>query len=480
MSGARSRLQVLFRAWPRRLGGRAVLVLLATVLLIHLGSIAVHHEDAAEATDTVVASQMAGRLVTAARALSSLEPAVRDPAAHAMSSDMLALHWEGTAAVGADANPGPLQALRNRIVELAPSLGQFKLRLGYTQNAAADERQALLGTMILADGSYVNFSAHQTIPTPTRYHAALISTSLITAGVGGLAIVLMRRLISPVRRLASVVDAIGRGPVVSVPETGPDEIQHLARAFNDMQRRIRQLIADRTHALAAVSHDLRTPITRLRLRAGFVADEDVQQAMDADLDEMEDMIEATLHFLRDGVDIEQPKRIDLATLVATLVDDATDAGHAAEYQGPRHFPMLLRALSIKRALSNLIGNAIAYGNGAHVILVASADGVRVRVEDEGPGIPESALDRVFEPFERMDQSRNCGTGGAGLGLSIAKQAVEREGGTITLVNRREGGLAAEVYLPIAGAAAASPRNRVLSQDPLHPILTRSRGTIVPG
>lgn len=475
MSGARSRLQVLFRAWPRRLGGRAVLVLLATVLLVQLGNIAVHHEEAVEATDTVAASQVAGRLVTAARAMSSLEPA-----AHAMSSDMLALHWESIAAVRADASPGVLQVLRNRIVELAPSLARFELRLGYAENATADERKALLGTLILADGSYLNFSAHQTAPASTRNHAALITTSLITAGVGGLAIILMRRLTSPVRRLASVVDAIGRGPVVSVPETGPDEIQHLARAFNDMQHRIRQLIADRTHALAAVSHDLRTPITRLRLRAGFVADEDVQQAMDADLDEMEAMIEATLHFLRDGVDIEQPKRIDLAALVATLVDDATDAGHAAEYQGPRHFPMLLRALSIKRALSNLIGNAIAYGKSARVILVTSADGVRVRVEDKGPGIPENALYRVFEPFERMDHSRNCGTGGAGLGLSIAKQAVEREGGTITLENRQEGGLAAEVYLPIAGAAVVLPRDGIPSQDPRRSILTRSRGTIVPG
>lgn len=480
MSGARARLQVLFRAWPRRLGGRAILVLLATVLLVHLGSIAVHHEEAVEATDTVAASQVAGRLVTAARVLSSLEPPARDPVAHAMSSDMLALHWEGTAAVRADAGSGPLQALRNRIVELAPSLAQFQLRLGYTEKASAGERQALLGSLVLADGSYVNFSAHQTVPALTRNHAALISTSLIAAGVGSLAIVLMRRLTSPVRRLALVVDAIGRGPVVAVPETGPDEIQHLARAFNDMQRRIRQLIADRTQALAAVSHDLRTPITRMRLRAGFVADEDVQQAMDADLDEMEAMIEATLHFLRDGIDIEQPKRIDLATLVATLVDDAADAGHSAEYQGPRHLPMLLRALSIKRALSNLIGNAIAYGNSAHVTLVAGAEGARVRIEDEGPGIPESALGRVFEPFERMDQSRNCGTGGAGLGLSIAKQAVEREGGTITLVNRREGGLAAEVYLPSAGAAAASPRNGTPSPAPRPSMPTRSRGTIAPG
>lgn len=447
MSGTCSRFLVLIRAWPRRLGGRAVLVLMATVMLIHLGSLAVHHEEAVEAADTVVASQMAGRLVTAARAIMSLEPAARDPAAHAMSSDVLALHWEATAAVTGNGGSAPLLLLRNRVIDLAPTLSQFQLRLGYAENAPVDQRQALLGTLSLADGSYLNFSAHQPAPAPTQNHAALISTSLIAAGVGGLAILLMRRLTSPLRRLASVVNDIGRGPVVSVPETGPDEIQHLARGFNEMQRRIKQLIADRTHALAAVSHDLRTPITRLRLRAGFLADAEVQQAIDADLDEMEAMIEATLHFLRDGVDIEQPKRTDLAALVATLIDDATDAGHLAEYRGPRHFTMFVRTLSIKRALANLIGNAAAYGGNANVTLVGSTDGVRVQVEDDGPGIPEEAIDRVFEPFERLDASRSRGVGGAGLGLSIAKQAVERDGGTIVLKNRSQGGLLAEVYLP---------------------------------
>ena len=447
MSGTRSRLRLLFRAWPRRLSGRAILVVLATVMLVHLGSLAVHHEEAIEAADTVAASQVAGRLVTAARAMASLEPAARDPAAHAMSSDALALHWEAVAVVGEASGSAHLQALRTRIVELAPTLARLELRLGYAGGASADQGQALLGTLTLADGSFLNFTAHQTAPTRPGSHAALISTSLIAAGVGGVAILLMRRLTLPLRRLASVVDTIGRGPVVAVPETGPDEIQHLARGFNDMQRRIRQLIADRTQALAAVSHDLRTPITRLRLRAGFVADVEAQQAMDADLDDMEAMIEATLHFLRDGVDIEKPKRTDLAALVATLVDDASDAGHPAEYQGPRHFPMLLRTLSIKRALSNLIGNATAYGGNVRVTLSGTADGAWVQVEDSGPGIPEAAMERVFEPFERLDASRNLGGGGAGLGLSIAKQAVQREGGTIRLENRPEGGLAVEIFLP---------------------------------
>ena len=220
----------------------------------------------------------------------------------------------------------------------------------------------------------------------------------------------------------------------------PTKSNSSPRGFNEMQRRIAQLITDRTHALAAVSHDLRTPITRLRLRAGFVADAETQQAIDADLDEMEAMIEATLHFLKDGIDVEQPKRTDLAAMMATLVDDATDAGFPAEYDGPRHLPMLLRSLSVKRALANLIGNATTYGTSVRVTVSETVDSIRIEIEDQGPGIPEQDLERVFEPFERLDNSRNRSSGGAGLGLSIAKRAIEREGGTITLANRSEGGL----------------------------------------
>ena len=434
-------------SWPSRFGGRAVLVILATVMSVHLGSILVHHEEAVEAADTVAASQVAGRLATAARAIAALDPSARDQAAHSLSSGSLALHWEATPAVAAMSGAEPLRTFRQHVLELAPTLAQLEPRLGYGVDAELGKQQSILGTLALPDGSYLNFSAHQPAPVLSGNHAALISTSLIATGVGVLAIVLMRQLTRPLRGLAAAVDRIGRGSVVPVAEDGPDEIQQLARGFNEMQRRIAQLITDRTHALAAVSHDLRTPITRLRLRAGFVADADAQQAIDADLDEMEAMIEATLHFLKDGIDVEQPKRIDLAAMMTTLVDDATDAGFPAEYDGPRHLPILLRPLSIKRAFSNLIGNATTHAKGVRVVVSQTAAEVRIEVQDEGPGIPDEALQRVFEPFERLDASRNRSSGGAGLGLSIAKRAIEREGGRITLANRPEGGLVATAVLP---------------------------------
>ncbi|SDD49032.1 ATP-binding protein [Belnapia rosea] len=214
-----------------------------------------------------------------------------------------------------------------------------------------------------------------------------------------------------------------------------------------MQARIHRLVADRTQALAAVSHDLRSPIQRLRLRAGFLEDVEAQQAIDGDLDEMEGMIESTLAYLRGETESEEPRQADLAAILTTLVDDATDRGATATYAGPDRLPMRLRPVAIKRALANLVDNAVKHGDGARVALEENPGSVTVRVEDDGPGIPEAALETVFEPFQRLDASRHRGTGGTGLGLAIARQVVNAHGGSVALANRPGGGLVATVLLP---------------------------------
>jgi signal transduction histidine kinase len=454
----------LQRLWPRSLGGRATVVLLAAVVLLHLGSLALYYEEAADASDTVLASQVAGRLATAARALADAEPAHRDDVAHALSSPHLALHWGeqpvvGPAGVaGTAAAPGAMasEELRRRILALAPELGDLAVRIGHGDPPAMPP--LLLGSVRLRDGSWLNVSAQLDPLAAPVPHAALLSTTLMAGGVVLVAVLLLRTLTSPLRRLAVAADAMGRGPEVRVAETGPEEVRQVAHAFNAMQARMGRLVAGRTQALAAVSHDLRTPITRLRLRAGFLGDSAAQAAMDADLDEMEAMIEATLAYLG-GQEEEAPRVTDLAVLLATLVDAAADAGHAASYTGPDHLPLVLHRLAVKRVFANLLDNALAYGGSARVTLAASPSEVRVWVDDDGPGIPDEALERVFEPFQRLEASRNRGTGGAGLGLAIARQAVEREGGTVRLLNRPEGGLRAEVtfFLP---AIDARLRDRV--------------------
>ncbi len=432
--------------WPRGLGGRTILVLSAAVVLVHLSTVLLYHDITPDRADEVFANQVAGRLATAARVMMDTAPPQRDAGAHALSSPGLDLHWGDHATTNVVSGTVALPNFRRRVMELAPDLGEVAVQLGPA--STADGTVRLSGSVRLADNMFLNFGSTLAGTAPFwTAHSTLISTTLMAGGVVAVASMLLRSLIRPLRRLASAADAIGRGPDVAVAETGPDEVRQVAQAFNGMQARIHRLMRDRTQALAAVSHDLRTPITRLRLRAGFLEDPEMQSAIDADLEAMEDMIEATLAYLRGEADAEPRQVTDLAALLSTLIDNACDAGGSATYAGPNHVSVMLHPSATKRAFANLLNNALTYGGGAHVTVAPGEAGVTVRVEDAGPGIPKADLDRMFQPFQRLESSRNRGTGGVGLGLTIARQAIESEGGTVHLSNRQTGGLCAEVFLP---------------------------------
>lgn len=239
-------------------------------------------------------------------------------------------------------------------------------------------------------------------------------------------------------------------------EKGPPEVRRATRAFNTMQTRVKRYIQDRTQMLAAISHDLRTPITRLRLRAEFV-DDDVQRGkMMNDLNEMEAMIAETLIFARDDAANEPASHIDVAAVVASLCGDLLFSGREVTYSGPDSFEFLTRPLAFKRAISNLIDNALKYGKTAHVTLVPSPTEMLIFVEDTGPGIPPQEMDRVFQPFVRLETSRSRETGGAGLGLTIARNAIRSMGGDVELANRPQGGLRVTVGMPVAGPGPYSP------------------------
>jgi two-component system, OmpR family, sensor kinase len=265
----------------------------------------------------------------------------------------------------------------------------------------------------------------------------------------------VRKLLVPVRTLAAAAEALGRDVANAppLPETGPSEIVTAAIAFNTMAARVRRFVADRTFLLTAIGHDLRTPITRLKLRAEYMEDDEQRMKMLADLDEMEAMVAATLAFGRDAATTEPVTKLDLASLLRTILDDAADGdpehAEALSYEGPQHLPVLARPLALKRALANLVGNALKYGEAAWVTLQVPARGVaRIDVEDNGPGIPAEEMERVFEPFYRLEGSRNRETGGSGLGLSIARNILRAHGGDITLANRPAGGLCVSVMLPV--------------------------------
>jgi len=266
--------------------------------------------------------------------------------------------------------------------------------------------------------------------------------------VGGLSWWAARRLTGPLNRLAEATERFGvdrQAAPASVE--GPREIRAIAEAFNDMRRRIVAFVEERTGLVAAISHDLRTPLTRLRLRAEAIADEDEKRKVLEDIAEMEAMIAATLDFAREDRRDEKLQVTDVASMLQSLIDDHADAGDDAAYGGPDHATLACRPTALKRAFANLIDNAVKYGARCRVVLEDKPHAVVVVVEDQGPGIPAAERDAVFRPFYRLEASRNRDTGGVGLGLSIARDVIRGHGGQIVLGDAEPQGLRATVELP---------------------------------
>jgi signal transduction histidine kinase len=301
----------------------------------------------------------------------------------------------------------------------------------------------------LADGHWLN--ARGVVPEPPGWPArsAIAIILLMTAGVIAGVILVVRRLTAPLRELATAADRLGRGETVPpIADAGPEEVRRTTRAFNRMQERLKRFVDDRTRMLAAISHDLRTPITTLRLRAEFIDDEETRTKMIETLDELQRMAEATLAFVREEASSEDTRTVDLAALAESVVDDMADVGREASMSPAPRLPYACRPIALKRALRNLVENAIGYGKRARVALARGPEDILLTVEDDGPGIPADEVERVFAPFVRLEPSRNSETGGIGLGLAIARNIARAHGGDITLANRAEGGLRATLRLPL--------------------------------
>jgi signal transduction histidine kinase len=286
----------------------------------------------------------------------------------------------------------------------------------------------------------------------------LRNTFIVMAVMSVLSFVAVRWVTRPLHRLADAAEALGRD--INRPplaESGPVEVRRAAKAFNSMQERLGRYIRNRTGILTAMSHDLKTPITRLRLRAELLEQTELREKFVRDLSEMEQMVHSTLGFMR-GLDDREPLRpIDVRALVEALQADAEELGHAVRVVGTPLSPYSGKPEGLKRALQNLLDNAVRYGREAEVVIEDQADVLNIIVRDRGPGIPEAELERVFEPFYRLEGSRNPGTGGTGLGLSIARNIAQSMGGDATVRNREGGGLEARLSLPrTKGGAGTSP------------------------
>ncbi len=300
----------------------------------------------------------------------------------------------------------------------------------------------------LHDGQWVSIAHGLPQEAFTWPVKLLLTLAVLLVSVIALSLIAVRWVTRPLVKLGRAADELGRDiQRPPLEELGPLEVRRAAQAFNTMQARLAQFLRDRAQMLAAVSHDLKTPITRLRLRAELLDNPEMKAKFVNDLDEMESMARATLDFLRDADTRETAQPIDVNALIESLQADADEMGQEVVVHGSADSPFSGRPLALQRCLRNLIDNAVKYGKRASVKVNDSAEYLQIIVADEGPGIPEQQLEQVFEPFVRLEPSRSRETGGVGLGLSIARDIARAHGGDIVLRNHSSGGLEVVLTLP---------------------------------
>ena len=303
-------------------------------------------------------------------------------------------------------------------------------------------------SIALSDGDWLNVETRfERPPLQWPFYSTLtfaVSAALILIVVFWF---LLTRLTGPLRRLASASERLGRGEAVpELPVAGPLEARNLTKAFNQMQKRLTRFVADRTRLFAALGHDLKSPLTAMRVRAEMVEDEETRGSLIACVEEMQSMVESTITFSRGLINSEDTELVEVGEFLASLQKDIVDPFQIS--QGPK-IQVRIRPMAFRRALRNLIENALRYGGDTTVIYEAQHLLLVVSVLDDGPGIPEEQLEQVFEPFFRLEESRSLETGGHGLGLSISRTIARAHGGDVTLSNRDGGGLAAQIKIPLS-------------------------------
>jgi signal transduction histidine kinase len=329
---------------------------------------------------------------------------------------------------------------------MGPNYRVIALASGPSPPSAAGERVAVG----LQDGQFV-FARLAPLPPLPWFGPMTITLIGLLISMPLLGVWAALALTGPLRRFASAAENFDpNGEITPVPERGPQEVRIAARALNQMRERIKGLIDDRTRMLAAVSHDLRTPITRLRLQCEFIDDESTRAKLLGELAHMESMVESVLHFLRNSRTGRQAVRLDLATSLQTICDQFADTGREVGYHGPDHAVIRAHPEDLHRALTNLIDNAVRHGGNADVKLTLTKPTVTIAIEDDGPGIPDAHKQAMFEPFVRGDTARGMNDKtGFGLGLSIARAVIEAHRGSLELLDREPHGLVAQVILPQA-------------------------------
>jgi len=424
---------------PERLLAVLVLVLLVdfaanSMLFDRTSSFELRRDDA---------ERIAENLVLSGRAIEQAPASGRALLARSLSSDRFRLEWVASG----ERQPGTLalSKLRAQVVEIAPELAHQDVELHLE---GLPGKGNIGGSLRLSDRSALVFHTHAHAAwslTAGRIVSLVLPTLLLVA----LAWVLLRATLRPLRNLIGATRHLGTGPPHPVPESGPDELRSLIRALNAMQERIHQTLSDRTQTMLAIGHDLKTPLTRMSLRLDDPGiDPEARDGLRHDLDEMRLLLESLQAYVdSDGRDLPR-ERVDIAVMAETLVDQAADRGASAVYAGVSSLEISVRPVAVRRALSNLIENALHYGGNARVSVQREGDKALIVIEDDGPGIPGGRIADALQPFVRLDTARARDTAGMGLGLAIVRKAIVNENGTLCLTNRPEGGLRAAISLPL--------------------------------
>ncbi|HEX6265600.1 MAG TPA: ATP-binding protein [Burkholderiales bacterium] len=459
------------RLAPRSLFSRLVLVLLGGLIVAQLVSFAIHMHERGEVLSQASGMQAAQRIADIVRLLEPLGPAERRRIVQAFSAPPLTISLEPRALdpQALDAEGSARAALfgamlrrflgdgRPVAVALSEGPGYFPppagrhpgfMGGGAAMHARFAQGPSFVAQVRLKDGALVTFDARQPAQTSGWPYRLLLSLGVLLAAVIAVSLVAVRWATRPLNALADAADELGRNiERPPLPEKGPLEVARAARAFNTMQARLARYLRERTAMLAAMSHDLKTPVTRLRLRAELLEDGELKKKISQDLAEMEALVQASLEFMKGLETGERPQPVDVMALLESLQADAVELGGKVELQGAASGPYAGRPQALKRCLGNLLDNALQYGQSATIVVDDDAERLSIRIRDRGPGIPQAELERVFEPFYRVEGSRSRNTGGTGLGLSIARTLAQLHGGTLTLRNLAQGGLEAALTLP---------------------------------
>jgi signal transduction histidine kinase len=453
---------------PHSLFGRITLILVGGLIAVQLITTALHIAERDALVVRIGSQQSAVRIGDIVRILEATSPAERASVMRAVPAETLKLSYGNPA--GSDGTQGEeselLAAAREALaLALEPGVAfrvidaqavYLEPDSWYAREFGERPGMRIRAAVRLQDGTWITADSTEPARATNFFTRMLRNLLIVDAAMLVLCFVAVRQVARPLAVLADAAEELGsnidRPPL---PETGATELVQASRALNAMQDRLKRYVQTRMQALAAMSHDLKTPITRMRLRAEMLDDPQLKAKFVKDFDSLQEMVTATLDYMRglgDGGELLQP--IDVTALISSLKEDAEEAGHQVTVHGDARTPVLGRSQALKRCLQNLLDNALAYGRRAEITVRDEGGTVNIAISDDGPGIPESEMEKVFEPFYRVEGSRNRNSGGSGLGLSIARNIAQAHGGSVKLRNLATGGLEATLRLPRGAARPA--------------------------